>query len=244
MTWVLATQRPAATKICSKDKWTWDYHWQLFERGFGRCLNKKKLEKSSSLLLIYSKGRENREELTNSATCWSLRPWTQMLWYTPWFVVFGALIGLCNQTEHTFEMGAPLKWVTRTRNVSLASDTTPARQRGFGLLDGRDQSVVVLCCCSDIREKLENRRTSCRGRSYYKVCVFRLSKRTLQVLVQLQTCCGTHLDLQSLGRISDRSLQIRQSIHLKWGLPWNESRGQEMWNASRFCVSVFRAYLW
>jgi hypothetical protein len=74
----LTPQGPAATKLCFKDKWNWDCHWQLFERGFGRCLNKKKLEKSSSVLLIYSKGRENREELTNSATLWSLRPWTQM----------------------------------------------------------------------------------------------------------------------------------------------------------------------
>ena len=37
----LTPQGPAATKICAKDKWTWDCHWQLFERGFGRCLNEK-----------------------------------------------------------------------------------------------------------------------------------------------------------------------------------------------------------
>ena len=30
---VLATQMPAATKICFKDKWNWDCHWQRFERG-------------------------------------------------------------------------------------------------------------------------------------------------------------------------------------------------------------------
>ena len=57
-------------------------------------------------------------------------------------------------------------------NFTRVRETTPARQQGFGLLDGRDQSVVVLCCCSEIREKLEKRRTSCRGRSYYEVCDF------------------------------------------------------------------------
>ena len=46
-------------------------------------------------------------------------------------------------------------------NFTRVRETTPARQQGFGLLDGRDQSVVVLCCCSEIREKLEKRRTSC-----------------------------------------------------------------------------------
>ena len=58
----------------SKDKLPGIVIKKLFKKGFSRYLNKIKIEQNQVSGLLSTQKEEKREEVTNNATLWSLRP--------------------------------------------------------------------------------------------------------------------------------------------------------------------------